>query len=146
MRGGPGTVAEALIRLLESVRRGFSARLILRGEAGIGKTSLLEFAAANGGDLRIVRVVGIESEMELGFAGLDQLVPPFLPVVDHLPPPQRRALESALGLVDGPPADCFLVGLAVLTLLSEAANDGGLLCVVPYAGWTRPRTGSPPRT
>jgi DNA-binding CsgD family transcriptional regulator len=135
MLAGRQREQEALIRLLESVRRGFSATLVLRGEAGIGKTSLLEYAVANAGDLRNVRVVGIESEMELGFAGLDQLVRPFLSAVDHLPSPQRRALESALGLVDGPPPDCFLVGLAVLTLLSEAANDGGLLCVVDDAQW-----------
>jgi DNA-binding CsgD family transcriptional regulator len=135
MLAGRQREREALIRLLESVRRGFSATLVLRGEAGIGKTSLLEYAVANAGDLRIVRVVGIESEMELGFAGLDQLVRPFLPAVDHLPPPQRRALESALGLVEGPPSDCFLVGLAVLTLLSDAANEGGLLCVIDDAQW-----------
>jgi DNA-binding CsgD family transcriptional regulator len=135
MLAGRQREQEALSHLLESVRRGFSATLVLRGAAGIGKTSLLEYAVANAGDLRVVRVVGVESEMELVFAGVDQLVRPFLPGVDHLPRPQRRALESALGLVDGPPPDCFLVGLAVLTLVSEAADEGGLLCVVDDAQW-----------
>jgi DNA-binding CsgD family transcriptional regulator len=126
---------EALTHLLDSVRRGFSATLVLRGEAGIGKTSLLEYAVSAAGDLRVVRVVGIESELELGFAGLHQLVSPFMPVVDRLPPPQRQALESALGLADRPSPDFFLVGLAVLTLLSGAADEGGLLCVVDDAQW-----------
>jgi DNA-binding CsgD family transcriptional regulator len=124
-----------LARVLASVRAGLSATLVLRGEAGIGKTSLLEWAIDSGEDLRVVRVVGIESEMELGYAALDQLVRPFLPALDRLPGPQQQALASAFGLREGSAPDRFLVGLAVLNLLSEVAKDQGLLCVIDDAQW-----------
>jgi DNA-binding CsgD family transcriptional regulator len=132
---GRETEQAALARVLDSVRGGLSATLVLRGEAGIGKTSLLEWTIDSAKDLREVRVVGIESEMELGFAALHQLVRPFLPALNRLPGPQQKALASAFGLSDGAAPDRFLVGLAVLTLLSEIANDQSLLCVIDDAQW-----------
>jgi DNA-binding CsgD family transcriptional regulator len=117
------------------VRSGFSATLVLRGEAGIGKTSLLDFATESAWDFQTLRVTGVESEMELGFAALHQLVRPLLTAIEKLPGPQQRALASAFGLAEGPAPDRFLVGLAILTLLSEAANERRLLCVVDDAQW-----------
>jgi DNA-binding CsgD family transcriptional regulator len=125
----------ALASMLDSVRSGLSSVLVLRGEAGIGKTALLEYAVNAAADLHVVRVVGIESEMELGFAALHQLVRPFLPMINRLPGPQQQALASAFGLADGGAPDRFLVGLAILTLLSEAAKDRALLCVIDDAQW-----------
>ena len=121
--------------VLASVGHGFSATLVLRGEAGIGKTALLESVIQSAWDFRTLRVTGIESEMELGFAALHQLVRPLSPAIDSLPGPQQRALASAFGLADGAAPDRFLVGLAILTLLSEAANERRLLCVVDDAQW-----------
>lgn len=121
--------------VLDSVRGGLSATLVLRGEAGIGKTSLLDWAIESAKDLREVRVVGIESEVELGFAALHQLVRPFLPALDRLPGPQQQALASAFGLSGGPAPDRFLVGLGVLSLLSEIAKEQSLLCVIDDAQW-----------
>src|SRR6266436_3012492 len=109
----------ALDALLEAVRLGMSGKLIVRGEPGIGKTALLEHAVAAASDFRVVRAVGIESEMELGFAGLHQVVVPFLTQLDRLPVPQRDALASAFGLLAGTPPDRFQVGLATLTLLAD---------------------------
>jgi DNA-binding CsgD family transcriptional regulator len=127
--------ADALGRLLAAVRDGLSGILVLRGEAGIGKTELLEHAVALAADMRVARVVAVESEMELGFAGLHQLLVPFLAGIDRLPAPQREALGSAFGLLDGPAPDRFLVGLAVLTLLTDATAARPLLCVVDDAQW-----------
>lgn len=112
-----------------------SGKLVIRGEPGIGKTALLEHAVATARDFRVVRAVGIESEMQLGFAGLHQLVVPFLPQLDQLPLPQQNALGSAFGLVSGPPPERFQVGLATLTLLARAAGDQPLLCVIDDAHW-----------
>ena len=127
---------EELGKALDSARRGFSATLVVRGEAGIGKTALLEDAVESARDFRVLRVTGIESEMELGFAGLHQLSETLLPEIAGLPGPQRAALESAFGLAHGPAPDRFLVGLAVLTLLTgAAAGDRGVLCAVDDAQW-----------
>jgi AAA ATPase domain len=126
---------EALDALLEGVRDGRSAVLVVRGEAGMGKTALLEYAAESASDLRVVRALGVESEMELPFAALHQLCGPMLDRLERLPSPQRDALGTAFGLRAGPPPDRFLVGLAVLTLLSEAAQERPLLCVVDDAQW-----------
>jgi DNA-binding CsgD family transcriptional regulator len=126
---------EALDRLLDAARAGLSGALVVRGEPGIGKTALLGHALESAADLRVARVSGIESEMELGFAALHQLLIPFLPRLDDLPEPQRAALRSAFGLVAGPAPNRFLVGLAVLTLLSNAAGERPLLCVVDDAQW-----------
>src|SRR6201981_868858 len=113
---------DALEDLLTGVRDGLSGVLVLRGELGIGKTALLDWAAGAAGDMRVARVAGVDSEMVLGFAGLYQLLVPFLDGLDRLPAPQRAALQSALGLAAGPPPDRFLVGLATLTLLTEAGG------------------------
>ena len=126
---------DALDRMLGAVRGGLSGALVLRGEAGIGKTALLEYAVEAAGGMRVARVVGVESEIELGYAGLHQLLVPFLAGIEQLPVPQRDALEAAFGLVVGRAPDRFLVGLAALTLLAAAAADDPLLCVVDDAQW-----------
>ncbi|MDX6222656.1 MAG: hypothetical protein QOD91_1710 [Frankiales bacterium] len=126
----------AIDQLLDAVRSGFSASLVLRGDAGIGKSALLEYAVRSAPpQLRVAKVVGVESEVELAFAGLHQLVRPFLSLLPRLPAPQRRALAATFGEVDGPAPDRFLVGLSVLTLLAAAANDEPILCVVDDAQW-----------
>ena len=121
--------------LVGAVRDGFSGAFVLRGEPGIGKTALLEYARASAPDMQVSRVVGIESEMELGFAGLHQLLVPFLERLELLPGPQREALGSAFGLIEGPAANLFLVGLATLTLLADAATERPVLCLVDDAQW-----------
>ncbi|MEV4350449.1 LuxR C-terminal-related transcriptional regulator [Actinoplanes sp. NPDC049596] len=118
-----------------TVRDGRSAALVLIGEAGIGKTRLLDHAAATAGDLRIARTAGAESESHLGFSGLHQLLRPFLDRMDRLPDPQRSALATAFGLVTASPPDLFLVGLAALTLLADAAADLPVICLVDDAHW-----------
>lgn len=125
----------SLDRLLDDVRSGRSRVLVLRGEAGVGKTALLEYLAAKASGCRIARAVGVESEMELAFAGVHQLCAPLLSHRERLPSPQRDALETAFGLSTGAAADRFLVGLAVLSLLSEAADERPLICVVDDAQW-----------
>jgi DNA-binding CsgD family transcriptional regulator len=109
--------------------------LLLRGEAGIGKTALLEYLVESASDVKVARAVGGESEMELAYASLHQLCASLLERVGKLPAPQRQALEVVFGLSAGPPPDRFLVGLAVLSLLSEAAEEHPLLCVVDDAQW-----------
>ena len=120
----------ALSALLDAVRLGMSGALVLRGEAGIGKTALLDVTVSSASDFRVARALGIESEMELGYAGLHQLVSSFLSHLDRLPAPQRDALASAFGLMAGRPPDRFQVGLATLTLLADAASEQPLLCIV----------------
>ncbi|CAM5723253.1 hypothetical protein SHIRM173S_01637 [Streptomyces hirsutus] len=126
---------QALRQVLDSVRAGMSGVLVLRGEPGVGKSALLDYAVERAADLQIVRTVAVESEMALGFAAVHQLLVPFPHSVDRLPGPQRRALGVAFGLVSGPPADPFLVGLAVLTLLADAAEVRPVLCVIDDAQW-----------
>src|ERR671931_1707545 len=121
--------------LVEAVRRGESQSLVLRGEAGIGKTALLDYLVESASDLTVVRAAGVESEMELAFASLHQLCAPMLDRLPKLPVPQRQALETVFGLSDGAAPDRFLVGLAVLSLFSEVADEGPLLCVVDDAQW-----------
>ena len=125
----------ALGALLEAARAGRSGVLVLRGEPGIGKTALLEYAIESAAGLRVARVAGVESEMELAFAALQQLCAPMLDMLEGLPDPQRAALGVAFGLSAGAAPDRFLVGLAVLGLLSEAAERQPLLCVVDDAQW-----------
>ena len=124
-----------LDRLVTAVRAGESRALVLRGEPGMGKTALLDWLAGQATGCRVARVVGVQSEMELVFAGLHQLVAPLLDRVDGLPPPQRHALRTALGVSSGPAPDRFLVGLAVLGLLSEFAEEQPLICVVDDEQW-----------
>jgi DNA-binding CsgD family transcriptional regulator len=126
---------QALSGLLDSVRQGMSGALVLRGEPGVGKSALLAYAGQHAEDTQVVRMVAVESEKNLGFAAVHQLLMPFLPFGDRLPEPQCRALGVAFGLVSGPPADRFLVGLAVLTLLSDVAETRPVLCVVDDAQW-----------
>jgi len=124
-----------LDELLTAVRRGESGALVLRGEAGMGKTALLDYASRLCEGCRLIRAGGVESEMELPFAALHQLCMPLLDGLERLPAPQRDALRTALGLMSGPRPDRFLVGLAVLTLLSDAAETQPLICVVDDAQW-----------
>jgi DNA-binding CsgD family transcriptional regulator len=121
--------------LLEGARAGSGGVLVLRGEAGLGKTALLEHAIASASGLRVLRVAGMESEMELAFAGLHQLCAPMLDRLERIPEPQRDALRIAFGLSAGAVPDRFLVGLAGLSILSEAAEEQPLLCVVDDAQW-----------
>src|SRR5580693_2620047 len=125
----------ALSGLLEGARAGRSGVLVLRGEPGVGKTALLDWAIESAAGLRVVRVAGVESEMELAFAALQQLCAPMLDQLERLPDPQRAALGVAFGLETGAVPDRFLVGLAALSLLSEAAERQPLLCVVDDAQW-----------
>jgi AAA ATPase-like protein len=123
---------EAVDGLVEDLRSGRGWALVIRGEAWVGKSALLEYAAG-AADVRVVRAVGVESEMELAFAGLHLLCGPLLDRLERLPAPQRDALQIAFGLHGGGAPDRFLVGLAVLTLLSEVAEDRPLLCLVDDA-------------
>ncbi len=121
--------------LLAAVRAGRSGALVLRGEPGIGKTALLEYAIGSSSDMRVLRAVGVEAEMELPFAALHQLCGPMLDRIDRLPGPQHDALATTFGVSAGPTPDRFLVGLAVLSLLSEVADEQPVLCVVDDAQW-----------
>ena len=134
LRGRGGECAR-LEDLVSAIRRGESRTLVLRGEAGIGKTALLDYLIASASDLTVVRAVGVQSEMELPFAGLHQLCGPLLDRLERLPAPQRDALRIVFGLSAGPAPDRLFVGLAVLGLLSEAAEQRPLLCVVDDAQW-----------
>jgi DNA-binding CsgD family transcriptional regulator len=125
----------ALAGVLAAVGDGLSGVLVLRGDAGIGKTVLLEWAAGQAHDMRVARVAGVQAEMGMGFAGLHRLLVPFLGGLDGLPGPQRQALGSAFGLVAGAPPDRFLVGLAALTLLTDAAAGRPVLCLIDDAQW-----------
>ena len=124
-----------LDELASAIRRGESRSLVLRGEAGIGKTALLEYLLASASDLTVARAVGVQSEMELAYASLHQLCGPLLDRIQQLPPPQRQAMEIVFGLSAGEAPDRFLVGLAVLSLFSDAAEQRPLLCVIDDAQW-----------
>jgi DNA-binding CsgD family transcriptional regulator len=126
---------ETLDRLLASVRAGESRALVVRGEAGMGKTALLKYVIERASGCRVARTAGVESELELAFAGLHQLCGPFLDRLEHLPGPQRDALGIAFGLSSGEPPDRFLVGLAVLSLLADVAEAGPLVCLIDDAQW-----------
>nr|BFD88671.1 LuxR family transcriptional regulator [Kitasatospora sp. Xyl93] len=125
----------ALDRVIAGVRTGRGQVLVLRGEPGVGKSALLEHLVGGATGCRILRVVGVESEMELPFAGLHQLCVPLTDRLDRIPGPQRDALAVAFGLSAGSAPDRFLVGLAVLSLLAEAAEDEPLVCAVDDAQW-----------
>jgi DNA-binding CsgD family transcriptional regulator len=125
----------ALDRVLTRARAGRGQVTVLRGEAGIGKSVLLDRVAARATGFRLARAAGVESERELPYAGLHQLCAPFLDRIEHLPGPQHLALATAFGLTAGEPPDRFLVGLAVLTLLAELADEEPLLCLVDDVQW-----------
>jgi DNA-binding CsgD family transcriptional regulator len=118
---------------LERARAGQSGVLLVRGEAGVGKTALLEYAVGSASDFRVVRTAGMESEMELAFAALHQLCAPLLDWLERLPGPQRGALQTTFALSEGAVPDRFLVGLATLSLLSEVGEKRPLLCVIDDA-------------
>ncbi|MFF2129101.1 AAA family ATPase [Streptomyces olivochromogenes] len=124
-----------LDRLIGAVRGGESRALVVTGEPGVGKTALLEYLAVQALGCRVVRAAGVQSEMELAFAGLHQLCAPLLDRLEHLPGPQRDALRTAFGMSEGPAPDRFLVGLAVLGLLSEVAEQRPLICLIDDEQW-----------
>ncbi len=134
LRGRSGE-CELLDRLVADLREGRSRVWVLRGEAGIGKTALLDHLAGVASGCRVVRTAGVESEMELAYAGLHQFCSSMLGGVDHLPAPQRDALSVAFGLQAGPAPDQFMVGLAVLGLLTQAAEEQPQVCLIDDAQW-----------
>src|ERR1700759_5622455 len=121
--------------LLGRVRNGESAVLVIRGEAGIGKTALMRYCARQASGCRLVQVDGVESEMELPLAALHQLCGPLLSGLTALPEPQQRALRAAFGLAAEPAPDRFVLGLAVLSLLAENAAERPLVCLIDDAQW-----------
>jgi DNA-binding CsgD family transcriptional regulator len=124
-----------LDRVVRDVRSGQGRALLIRGEAGVGKSALLEYFLGRSTGFRVARAAGVESEMELPFAGLHQLCAPMLDFRDRLPGPQSEALAVAFGYSAGSPPDRFLVGVAVLGLLAAVSEDGPLLCVIDDAQW-----------
>src|SRR6202165_3934856 len=132
---GRRTERAVLDRLIEAVRAGESRALVMRGEPGVGKTALLDYVADHASGCLVARAAGVQSEMELAFAGVHQLCAPMLDHLDRLPGPQRDALRTALGISPGPAPDRFLVGLAVLGLLSDVAEQRPLICLVDDQQW-----------
>src|SRR5918911_502557 len=126
---------EHLDKLLADVRAGRSAALVVRGEAGVGKTALLRYAALRATGFQVAQIAGVEAEMELPFAGTHHLCARMLDRLDALPAPQQDALRVALGVATGNPPDRFLVSLATLSLLSAVAEERPLLCLVDDAQW-----------
>src|SRR5215216_6796444 len=132
---GRSSERQALDRLLDDARAGRSGVLVIRGQAGVGKTALMRYAADRASGFRVAQVSGVESEMELPFAALHQLCAPLLDRLDALPAPQQNALRVALGVASGAAPDRFLVGLATLSLLAEVAEERPLLCLVDDIQW-----------
>jgi DNA-binding CsgD family transcriptional regulator len=126
---------DTLDRFVEAMRAGSSRALVVSGEAGVGKTALLEYLAEQAAECRVLRATGVQSEMELAFAALHQLCSPIVGNLDRLPAPQADALRTAFGISSGAAADKFLVGLAVLNLLSDVAEPRPLVCVVDDEQW-----------
>ena len=132
---GRSSERDVLDRLLEQVREGQSRALVIHGEAGVGKTALVRYAARQASGFRVAEIAGVESEMELAYAGLHQLCTPMLAHLEALPEPQERAVLVAFGLSSGDAPDRFLVALATLGLLAQVAEERPLLCVVEDAQW-----------
>lgn len=132
---GRAAETEIIDRLLGDVFSGRSGVLVLTGEAGVGKSALLAYARARADGMGVLQTAGVQSEAEIEFAALYQLLRPALDGVGSLPPPQSAALGAALGIEPGRPANRFLIGAAVLSVLSAAAGDRPLLCLVDDAGW-----------
>ena len=125
----------AIDRLLQEARRSRSGALVLRAEAGVGKSALLDYARSRGADMRILQTAGVEPEIELPFAALHQLLRPALPDIDRIPQVQAAALRGALGIAPGDTDNRFVIALAALSLLADVAADGPLLCLVDDAHW-----------
>src|ERR1700753_2849580 len=121
--------------VLHDVRSGQSRVLVLHGDPGVGKSALMEYVAARASGCRLIRAAGVESEMELAYAALHQLCAPMLDRLEHLPPPQRDALGTAFGLRTGPAPDRFVIGLAMLSLFSELAEQQPLVCLIDDVQW-----------
>ncbi|MFC0865529.1 AAA family ATPase [Sphaerimonospora cavernae] len=132
---GRSAEISALYEVITRARDGFGGAVVLRGEAGTGKTALLDAAAARGGAMRVLRTTGVESESDLAFAALHQVLWPATGSLDALPEPQRAAVRAALGLAVGGAGDRFLLGAGVLSLLAEAATPDGLICVIDDFQW-----------
>src|SRR5882672_6042916 len=132
---GRASECETLRGLISTVRLGSCQVLVLRGEAGVGKTALLDYVSELASGFRSIHLAGVQSDMELAFAGLHQLCAPLMEHIDELPEPQREALAVAFGRGVGPTPDRFLVGLAVLSLMAAVATQEPLLCVVDDAQW-----------
>ena len=132
---GRHTECGVLDRLVEAVRAGESRAIVVSGEAGVGKTALLDYVAGQASDCRVVRAAAVQSEMELPFAALHQVCAPVLDNLQRLPVPQREALRIAFGMTVGPAPDRFLVGLAVLGLLADVAEQRPLVCLVDDEQW-----------
>ena len=126
---------DVLARLLDVARSGHGAVLVVHGDPGIGKTSLLDYLGETSSDFRAIRATGVEQEIEIDYAALQQLCSPMHHLIQRLPEPQRDALGVAFGLSHGKAPSQFLVGLAVLGLLAEAAEERPLLCIVDDAQW-----------
>ena len=124
-----------LDKLATDVRAGFSGSLVFTGEPGVGKTRLLQYMADSAAEVSILRIVGAQSELRLGFAALHRLVMPYLNRLDRLAGPHRNALEVTFGLTGGPPPNRFLVSLAALALLSDVAAERPLVCLIDDAQW-----------
>jgi hypothetical protein len=124
-----------LDELIQAIRSGESRTLVIHGEPGIGKTALLDYVAEHAPGCRVERIAGVESEMEIPWAAVHQLCAPMIDRLDGLPAPQRDAVSNAFGLSDAPAADAFLVGLGVLGLLSQAAQQRPLVCLVDDQQW-----------
>ncbi|MFJ9678617.1 LuxR C-terminal-related transcriptional regulator [Streptomyces sp. NPDC101194] len=133
---GRSAESGALDEVIARARDGFGGAVVLRGEAGVGKTALLDAAALRGGAMRVLRTTGVEAESDLAFAALHQALRPVTGSLDALPVPQRDAVRAALGLAPGSDGDRYLLGAGVLSLLAEAAAPDGLLCVVDDFQWT----------
>jgi DNA-binding CsgD family transcriptional regulator len=126
---------DVLDGIIEALRKGESRVLVVRGEPGVGKTSLLDYVVGHAPDFLLARAAGIQSEMELAFAGLHQLLASMLDRLEGLPIPQRDALRTAFGMSSGPAPDRFFVALAVLTLLSDVADERPLMCLIDDEQW-----------
>jgi len=131
-----GAERAAIDELLDAVRRGLSGVLVLRGGPGVGKTAVAGYAIGAAPGFQVSSITGVESEINLAYGAVHQLLVPFLPLIGDLPGPQRQAIGVAFGLEAGPPPEAFLVGLACLTLFARAAADQPVLCVVDDAHWT----------
>src|SRR5207344_2900402 len=132
---GRRSECEALDRLLTEALTGRSRVIVVRGEAGVGKSALLRYLSEQVAGWQVATAVGVESEMELAYSGLHQLCGPMLDHLDRLPLPQREALATVFGRSTGPPPDRFLVGLAALTLFADVAEQRQLVCIVDDAQW-----------